>query len=116
MCNCFVFEEYKAMGGTASQLDFSHLEIMAQKKLDYWTQGRAAQADCDDIRLCMTLIINALSTVQNGGDRTVNSFSNDGVSVNLAARPEKTEEEIIASVYDQIVEILPTEIVSVVVG
>ena len=46
----------------------------------------------------------------------MNSFSNDGVSVSFGAQKEITEEEVMASVYEQVVEILPVGLVSVVIG
>ena len=59
MCGYITYEQYKALGGTASSSAFPRLEQMARKKLDYWTQNRITEAD-DDIRLCMVLIIDAM--------------------------------------------------------
>lgn len=109
------YEQYVSNGGTAEESAFPVLERRARAKLDYWTQDRIEAAD-DDIRLCMTLILNALDSTQKVSQSgTVSGFSNDGVSVSLDTRTVKTEEEAMASVYDQVVEILPVELVSVVI-
>ena len=65
----------------------------------------------DDVTL---LIVDALAEIQENQDGTASSFSNDGVSVSLS-KPVRTESEIMSSVYDQVVEILPIELVSVVI-
>lgn len=115
MSQYLTYQQYKSNGGTAELSAFPLLERRARAKLDYWTQNRIRDVDCD-IHLCMTLIINALDSVRTGGGQTVTSFSNDGVSVNFASQQVKTEDEIMASVYSQVVEILPVELVSVVIG
>lgn len=110
------YEQYVSNGGTAEESAFPVLERRARAKLDYWTQNRIGEAD-DDIRLCVTLIINAMDSAQkiSQGGGPVSSFSNDGVSVSFDTRAVKTEEEAMVSVYDQVVEILPVELVSVVI-
>ncbi len=116
MSQYMTHQQYVSHGGTAELSAFPLLERRARAKLDYWTMGRITDVDCD-IHLCMTLIINAMDDVKKhsqGG--TVNSFSNDGVSVSFGAQKEITEEEVMASVYEQVVEILPVGLVSVVIG
>ena len=103
------YEEYSSLGGKAPESDFQRLELLAEKRLNYWTMDRIAEPD-DDIRLCMTLIIDAESAEQSG-EHDVSSFSNDGVSVSFA--DAQTRDQKWASVYDRIVEILPVELVSV---
>lgn len=103
------FEEYSALNGKAPESQFTRLEHLARKRLDYWTQNRITEPN-DDIRLCMTLIIDAEYSEQSG-EHDVSSFSNDGVSVSFA--DAQTKEQKWASVYDRIVEILPVELVSV---
>lgn len=107
------FEQYQANGGKADRAAFPLLERLARKKLDYWTQGRITDVTCD-IELCMTLIVDALLEARENQSETVSSFSNDGVSVNFGST-RRTGSEIMQSVYDQIVEILPVELVSVVI-
>lgn len=115
MSQYLTYQQYVSHGGTAEFSAFPLLERRARAKLDYWTQNRIKEADCD-IQLCMTLIINALDGVQkNSQGGTVSSFSNDGVSVSFGTQTARTEEEIMNSVYGQIVEILPVELVSVVI-
>ena len=103
------YEEYSALGGKAPEADFPRLELEARKLLDYWTQNRITDSD-DDIKLCMTIIIDAENADQSG-ERDVSSFSNDGVSVSFA--DAQTKEQKWADVYDRIVEILPVELVSI---
>lgn len=112
MCGYITYEQYKALGGTAEQSAFPLLERLARKKLDYWTQGRIVEVD-DDIRLCMLLLIDAMGKIRSG-KKDVSSVSNDGVSVTYASA--QTEEQLIGSVYDQVVEILPVELVNLEVG
>lgn len=112
MCGYITYEQYKALGGTAEQSAFPLLERLARKKLDYWTQGRIAEVD-DDIRLCMLLLIDAMRKIRNGFVN-VASTNNDGLTVNYASA--QTEEQLIGSVYDQVVEILPVELVNLEVG
>lgn len=103
------YEEYSSLGGKAPESDFPRLELLAEKRLNYWTMDRIAEPD-DDIRLCMTLIVDQ-EYDDVSGVFDVSSFSNDGVSVSFA--DAQTQDQKWASVYDRIVEILPVELVSV---
>lgn len=103
-----MYEEYSSLGGKAPESDFDRLELLARKRLDYWTQNRITEPD-DDIRLCMALIVDAEYSEQSG-EQDVSSFSNDGVSVSFA--DAQTKEQKWSNVYDRIVEILPVELVS----
>lgn len=111
MCNYLTFDQYQANGGRADRSAFPALEHLARKKLDHWTINRITDPG-EDIALAMTLIVDALAEVKENQAGTASSFSNDGVSVSLN-KPVRAESEIMASVYDQIVEILPVELVSV---
>lgn len=102
------YEEYTANGGTVDASSFPRLSRLAEKCLNYWTQDRITESN-EDIKLCMTLIIDALHAEQSG-EMDVTSFSNDGVSVSFA--DAQTKEQKWQNVYDQIVEILPVELVS----
>lgn len=113
MSQYLTYGQYQANGGKTERSAFPALEHLARKKLDYWTQNRIQESN-PDIQLAMTLIVEALAEVRENQAGTASSFSNDGVSVNLS-KPARTESEIMASVYDQIVEILPVELVSVVI-
>ncbi len=112
MCGYITFEQYAALGGKADASAFPRLSRLAQKKLDYWTQNRITKAD-EDIQLCMMLIMDALWKVENG-ESNIASTSNDGLSISYASA--RTEEQIMGSVYDQVVEILPVELVNLGVG
>jgi hypothetical protein len=61
----------------------------------------------------MALIIDAMERIKSGFVN-VASTSNDGLTVNYASA--QTEEQMMGSVYDQIVEILPVELVNLEVG
>lgn len=102
------YEEYSALGGKATESEFTRLELLARKRLNHWTLDRITTPD-DDIRLCMTLIIDA-EYAEQSGEHDVSSFSNDGVSVSFA--DAQTKEQKWDDVYDRIVEILPVELVS----
>lgn len=112
MCGYITYEQYAAMGGTADASSFPRLVRLAEKKLDYWTQNRITEPT-EDVQLCMTLILNAMGKIDRG-EKDISSVSNDGVSVTYASA--KSEDQIMGSVYDQIVEILPVELVSLEVG
>lgn len=103
------YEEYSSLGGKAPESEFQRLELLAEKRLNYWTMDRITEPD-DDIRLCMTLIVDQ-EYDDVSGVFDVSSFGNDGVSVSLA--DAQTKDQKWASVYDRIVEILPVELVSV---
>lgn len=107
------YQQYISNGGTAEESAFPVLERLARAKLNYWTQDRITETT-PDVQLCMTLVVDALAEVRENQAGTVSSFSNDGVSVNLS-KPVRSESEIMSSVYDQVVEILPVELVSVVI-
>lgn len=102
------FAEYKSLSGKAEESDFPRLELLARKRLDYWTQNRITEPD-DDVKLCMTIIIDRLDDDQNG-EQDVSSVSNDGVSMSFV--DAKTQEQKWSDVYDRVVEILPIELVS----
>lgn len=106
------YEQYRDLGGKADEMAFPRLEQLARKKLDYWTQNRIT-APSDDVRLCMLLIIEKLEEIYSGA-QDVSSFSNDGITVSLAGA--LTDAQKISEVYDQIVEILPVELVSLAVN
>ena len=103
------YEEYSSLGGKAPESEFQRLELLAEKRLNYWTINRITEPG-DDIRLCMTLIVDAEYADQSG-EQDVSSFSNDGVSVSFA--DAQTRDQKWEDVYDRIVEILPVELVSV---
>lgn len=105
------YEEYKELGGTAEQPSFTSLELQARYKLDYWTFNRITEPD-EGVKLCMRLIIDILDEIQSN-IIDASSFSNDGVSVTLANA--KTDDQKMNDVYSRVVEILPVELVSVVV-
>ena len=47
MIQYLTFNQYQANGGKAEISAFPRLERLARKKLDYWTQNRIQNADCD---------------------------------------------------------------------
>lgn len=103
------YEEYSALNGKAPESEFTRLEHLAEKRMNYWTMDRITEPD-DDIRLCMTLIVDAEYADQSG-EQDVSSFSNDGVSISFADAQTKAQKWM--DVYDRIVGILPVELVSI---
>lgn len=103
------YKEYALLGGKATESDFPRLELFAEKRLNYWTMDRIKEPD-DNIRLCMTLIVDAEYNEETG-EQDVSSFSNDGVSVSFADAQTKAQKWM--DVYERIVEILPVELVNI---
>lgn len=100
---------YKEMGGKAEESGFTRLEFLARKKLDHWTQNRIEpESITPEIRMCMTLIIDALNDLESSV--SVTSVSNDGLSISVA--DAETSVQIMDDVYQQVVEILPVELVT----
>lgn len=107
------FEEYKAYGGNIDTLpQYSLFEILARKKLDNWTLNRITDVT-EDIKLCMYLIINSIEqNFTTGDEKEITGFSNDGISVSYE---KKQPTDVDKDLYRKIVEILPIELISVVV-
>ncbi len=105
------YEKYINFGGSVAEKSYAFFETLARKKLDYWTLGRITKVT-EDIELCMFLIIEQIYENETG-ETDVSSVSNDGVSISYAEA--KTSEEKMQDLYQKIVEILPLELVSVVV-
>lgn len=105
------YPHYVELGGRASEEAFPALVLMAQRKLDYWTQNRIDEEQITpEIRVAMTLLINHFNA-DLLGDRDISSMSNLGVSVSFA--DAKTSEQKLQDIYTQVVEILPFELVTV---
>lgn len=112
------YSEFKSLGGELDETLFPSLERLARVKLDYWTLNRISKLSeiSDDIRLCMKLIIEHIKEVEDkemDRERAITSFSNDGVTVNYANSVIKTTSEKENDLYQQIVEILPVELISI---
>lgn len=105
------YPHYVELGGKASEEAFPALALMAQKKLDYWTQDRIDEEQITpEIWVAMTLLVNHFNA-DLLGDRDISSMSNLGVSVSSA--DAKTREQKLQDIYTQVVEILPFELVTV---
>lgn len=110
------YESYRGLGGDIDEVQYPILERLASKKLDYWTLGRISTLSeiSDDIRLCMKLIIEYMKEIDDM-DKTkegqISSFSNDGVSITYSNIKTSSEKE--SELYQQIIEILPVELVSI---
>lgn len=109
------FSEYQSNGGELTETAFNKFEKRAEYKLDYWTQDRIKLLTIitDDIKLCMTLIIDRFNEIEVGGDGNgngdVSSFSHDGLSISYKDVDRDD------SLYQSIIEILPIELISLVV-
>ena len=106
------YEKYKEFGGVVEEKNYAFFECLARKKLDYWTLGRIVEIT-DDIELCMFLIIEEIYQIETG-EADVSSVSNDGISMSFV--DAKTSDQKLQDLYQKIVEILPLELVNVVVG
>lgn len=106
------YEKYKEYGGSVIEKDYAFFECLARKKLDYWTLGRIIEIN-EDIELCMFLIIEELYQIETG-EADVSSVSNDGISMSFV--DAKTSDQKLQDLYQKIVEILPLELVNVVVS
>ena len=119
------YDKYKEFGGSVIEKDYAFFELQARKKLDYWTLNRIPKFLDDnkenihyfkiieDIELCMFLIIKELYQIETG-EADVSSVSNDGISMSFVEA--NTREQKLQDLYQKIVEILPLELVNVVVG
>ena len=119
------YEKYKEYGGIVEEKNYAFFELQARKKLDYWTLERIPKfldnnkenihyfKIIEDIELCMFLIIEEIYLIETG-EADVSSVSNDGISMSFVEA--KTSEQKLQDLYQKIVEILPLELVNVVVG
>jgi hypothetical protein len=101
------YEQYQALGGTVSATDFPRFERRAGVWLDDWTLDRLrtmTEPYPDYVLVAMTEIIDALPKL--GGER-VTSFSNGVTSFSFDA--SKSD---ISMLYDDVMRILPLELVS----
>ena len=105
------YEKYKEYGGVVEEKNYAFFELQARKKLDYWTFNRVTDVT-EDIELCMFLIIEQIYEIETG-EADVSSVSNDGISMSFV--DAKTSEQKLQDLYQKIVEILPIELVSVVI-
>lgn len=106
------YEKYKEYGGVVEEKNYIFFELQARKKLDYWTMNRITDIT-EDIELSMFLIIEQIYELETG-EADVSSVSNDGISMSFV--DAKTSEQKLQDLYQKIVEILPLELINVVVG
>ncbi|HIT73789.1 MAG TPA: hypothetical protein IAD10_09030 [Candidatus Fimicola cottocaccae] len=106
------YEKYKEFGGVVEEKNYAFFECLARKKLDYWTLGRIVEIT-DDIELCMFLIIEEIYQIETG-EADVSSVSNDGISMSFV--DAKTSDQKLQDLYQKIVEILPIELINVLVS
>ena len=76
------YDEYKSKGGTLDETAFNRYEKKAEKKIDYYTQGRVKEADIS-VKWCAFELIGLLSSQSESG-ANIASASNDGYSVSYA--------------------------------
>lgn len=107
------YDEYKALGGTLSEMPFNLLEFEARKKIDNRTQNRIKYMNSkpDEVKLCVNAMINTLAqyVVDNskGINKNVASESIDGYSISFitgsqvqeAIKSKKSELEDIMQTY-----------------
>lgn len=119
------YERYKEYGGVVEEKNYAFFELQARKKLDYWTLDRITNfldenknnihyfEVVEDIELCMFFIIEEIYQIETG-EVDVSSVSNDGISMSFV--DAKTTEQKMENLYQKIVEILPIELVGVVIN
>ncbi len=109
------YPQYTEMGGGANESAFPVLELMARRKLDYWTQNRIKEpVEPDELPTEVRLVTKMLIDHYNSdlsGEQDVSSVSNLGISISFA--DAKTSEQKLDDIYSKAVEILPLELVSV---
>lgn len=102
------YEDYKGLGGTLEEEQFSPLEFKAETKVDWYTFNRLAKDTTFDNRipLCVKAIIDILQRLENAkqglnadGSVSIVKQSNDGVSTDYNALSpsetiDKAEKEI----------------------
>ena len=101
------FDTYQTAGGSLAEADFSRFENRAEMLLDDWTLDRIRFMPAPlpaYVAVAMTEIIDALPKL--GGER-VTSFSNGVTSFSF-----DTSKSDISMLYDEVVRILPVELVS----
>lgn len=79
------YDEYKEMGGTMEQADFTLAEFKAEKRIDYLTDSRVkAMAEVPEaVKLCIMAIMemeSKVGTEAQVSNPVVTSFNNDGYS------------------------------------
>lgn len=107
------YDEYKALGGTQSEMPFNLLEFEARKKIDNRTQNRIKYMNSkpEEVKLCVNAMINTLVQYavdsSKGINKNIASESIDGYSVNFitgsqvqeAIKSKKSELEDIMQIY-----------------
>ena len=107
------YDEYKALGGTLSEMPFNLLEFEARKKIDNRTQNRIKYmvSKPEEVKLCVNAMINTLVQYvidsSKGINKNVASESIDGYSVSFitgsqvqeAIKSKKSELEEIMQTY-----------------
>ena len=107
------YEEYKALGGTQSEMPFNLLEFEARKKIDNRTQNRIKYMNSkpEEVKLCVNTMINTLVQYvvdsSKGINKNITSESIDGYSVSFitgsqvqeAIKSKKSELEDIMQTY-----------------
>ncbi len=84
------YSEYAEMGGAVYETAFPKLELLAEQKIDRFTQGRISKMKTvpDTVKYCMADLINALDKidpVKTAISAPLSGFSNDGYSETYAA-------------------------------
>ena len=83
------YDEYKALGGTQSEMPFNLLEFEARKKIDNRTQNRIKYMNIkpEEDKMCVNAMINTLVQYvvdsSKGINKNVASESIDGYSVSF---------------------------------
>lgn len=91
-------DEYKSKGGTLTETAFNRFEFKAEKKIDYFTQGRVKEADIS-VKWCVFELIKLFSSQSDSG-ADVSSASNDGYSVSYAVSSDTEGDKAVKDIID----------------
>lgn len=85
------YEEYAYMGGVLDDLAFEHLEIKAEKIVDYYTcsRFRSLEEVPYEVKCLMFELIGMIAS-EDGKGTLIASESNDGTSVTYVKKDSKT--------------------------
>ena len=106
------YDEYKALGGTLSEMPFNLLEFEARKKIDNRTQNRIKYMNSkpEEVKLCVNAMINTLVQYvvdsSKGINKNIASESIDGYSVSFITGSQ--DQESIKSKKSELEEIIQT--------
>lgn len=84
-----IYTEYKALGGTLTEMPFKILEFEARQNVDKYTFGRLKELETQnqEVKLCIFKLIDVLNSysIQETQNKGVSSENTDGYSISYLA-------------------------------